>query len=435
MMNKEKIFFKIKNSVFVKLLLILIAAGILVHFLIGAFFHVYFKRANDKKIINNFLIYSDYIINDIGHPPDVTKAKQLSLKTSIDMIITGPNVNWESSKNLKIKCKRDIIYHVYKNSKFGRCRSDFILVIEKNGYTYKFINRHLRITRGMGPVLMLFIFLFVIILLLTYIAIRYVLRPIKLLQTGVQKLAEGELDIKVPIKTSDELGELTNSFNHMTIRIKEMLMSREQLLRDVSHELRSPLTRIKVALEFLKTSDTKESITADISEVEKMITEILESEQLDSNNSIKLEQANSFELISSVIKNSNLNSKNIEINEKLKKCNLNVDVMKTKIVIRNLLENALKYSEKSRKPIEVSCDQSENKTEIKIQDYGTGIPKENLPFIFEPFYRVDPSRSRKTGGYGLGLNICKKIIDAHGGEILISSEENKGTEVRIIFNQ
>ena len=101
------------------------------------------------------------------------------------------------------------------------------------------------------------------------------------------------------------------------------------------------------------------------------------------------------------------------------------------MAIKNLVGNAVKYSGDAKQPVELSLKQTNEATIVSIIDYGEGIPKEALESIFEPFYRADKSRSKKTGGFGLGLSIVKQIIEAHKGSVEITSEEGKGTQATI----
>ena len=119
-----------------------------------------------------------------------------------------------------------------------------------------------------------------LILLGAYLSIRRILRPIRLLDTGVKEVSKGNLKHRVPVTKSDELGQLSQAFNTMSQRLHEMLTAKEQLLRDVSHELRSPLTRMKVALEFVKEGQTRNLMRSDIEEMEQMITHILETARI-----------------------------------------------------------------------------------------------------------------------------------------------------------
>jgi len=104
-----------------------------------------------------------------------------------------------------------------------------------------------------------------------------------------------------------------------------------------------------------------------------------------------------------------------------------------KTVFQNVLENALKYSANQKKPVEIRLEEGDGRTQVSFQDFGAGIPQEEQEKVFEPFYRVDKSRAKDTGGYGLGLSLCREIMQAHGGEISLESEPGKGTKVLLKF--
>jgi signal transduction histidine kinase len=103
------------------------------------------------------------------------------------------------------------------------------------------------------------------------------------------------------------------------------------------------------------------------------------------------------------------------------------------MVLKNILENALKYSQPDSQPIEIELKSTTENIIVEIRDDGIGVPAEHLPYLFEPFYRVDKSRSKKTGGYGLGLSLCKKIMEAHGGSIEVINRKPRGMIVKLTF--
>ena len=213
-----------------------------------------------------------------------------------------------------------------------------------------------------------------------------------------------------------------------------MLQSKEQLLLDVSHEFRSPLTRIKVALEFLAESTVKNDIRDDVDELEKMVSEILETARLDSEyGHLNLQEVNLDQLLQQTARSFNHANAKIDLHPMPATPSLQLDAERITIVFRNLLNNALKYSSKSPKPVEVSLEQDHSQVMIRIKNFGTGIPQQELPYIFEPFYRVDKSRSKETGGYGLGLHLCQKIMEAHGGRIVVSSKLSEETTFSLFF--
>jgi two-component system sensor histidine kinase CiaH len=112
---------------------------------------------------------------------------------------------------------------------------------------------------------------------------------------------------------------------------------------------------------------------------------------------------------------------------------LNIDADKVRTVLRNLLENAFKYSLPDSRAVEISCAQSDHSVVIRVSDDGPGIPIEDAAGLFEPFFRVDRSRSKKTGGYGLGLSICKRIMEAHGGDIVFQNNPGRGASFVLTF--
>jgi len=214
----------------------------------------------------------------------------------------------------------------------------------------------------------------------------------------------------------------------MSESIREMLTAREQLLLDVSHELRSPLTRMKVALEFIPENSSQDSLQSDVQEMEQMVTEILETARLKSEYG-KLDRMDT-DLVTLIEKTCLIfegKPPGISFENSLEKCVANVDVEQIQTVLKNILANAHKYSTPENEPIKVCLSRDDSGIQLEIQDYGQGIPDEEMDLIFEPFYRVDKSRNKKTGGYGLGLSLCKTIIEAHGGTIFVKSSMGKGT--------
>lgn len=267
--------------------------------------------------------------------------------------------------------------------------------------------------------------------------IRGILKPLSKLNEAVDKISQGNLDQQIPVITNDEIGTLTEAFNHMTEDIKKMIAAREQLLLDVSHELRSPITRAKLALEMMPDTAEKESLAGDLKEMEIMITEILESERL-KNGIIKLNLTSLkvADLLQKLMENYQRESGRIVFLPVASYITITADETLIMTVLRNLIDNSLKYSCSDSKPVEISVIKGNEKVTIQIEDDGPGIPEDKLPYIFEPFYRVDQSRSRKTGGYGLGLHLCKRIMDLHGAEIgLKNKTEQQGVITTLIFNK
>ena len=280
----------------------------------------------------------------------------------------------------------------------------------------------------------LFIVLLVVmggIVVSAHSVLKRMLSPIRALSEGVDRLSAGELDVVVPNDTRDEFGRLTDAFNQMVRRVKDMIGARDQLLRDVSHELRSPLTRLKVALELVRDPDMKARMAADLAEMEIMIGELLELERLRDGHGISRTRENVLSILNEVAENYHDRPPSVVVMPARMEMLVDIDAERMRTVVRNLMENALKYSLQDSRPVQVSATDEGDRVVIRVTDDGPGIPEGDVRVLFEPFYRVDRSRSRKAGGYGLGLSISKRIVEAHGGTIAVENNVGRGASFAI----
>jgi signal transduction histidine kinase len=275
--------------------------------------------------------------------------------------------------------------------------------------------------------------LIVLVVLVAYWFQKRLLRPVESLNDGVARMSAGQLDIVLPVFTHDELGALTDAFNKMVGRVKEMIQARDQLLLDVGHELRSPLTRMKVALALMPTDDNRTSLESDVTEMEIMISEILELERLRNPNGLRRQNQDLVAILREVTQTFGRRSPGIRFSAHPEMILMKIDGERVRVVLRNLLENAFKYSLRDSQPVDVSAVQNKDAVIIRVTDDGQGVPEAQIPQIFEPFFRVDPSRSKKTGGYGLGLSISKRITEAHGGRITVENNRERGAVFTVTF--
>jgi len=203
----------------------------------------------------------------------------------------------------------------------------------------------------------------------------------------------------------------------------------------ISHELRSPLTRSKVALELIDDDKARQNILEDINEMERLITDLLESEALNTRHAVlRRESVDPGYLVESVIREEFANrSDRVRFIASEGLPQADIDVTRIRLLLRNLIDNALRYNPENSEPVEVSVDVKGNELLIAVQDHGPGIPPEHLEFVTEPFYRADPARSRATGGVGLGLYLCKRVAEVHGGSLTITSSPASGTRVSVVM--
>jgi signal transduction histidine kinase len=373
------------------------------------------------------------LIHEIGIPPDTEKAKQICNDLEIDMRFeANPGNTWSSSDDMPRLS--DILSDPEIKSKYD---DDESIIVNYKGKPYSVIRfpQGVFIIKPFDPqgffkperaIIMLILFISIIITFL-YFLLRNLFKPLKELSVAVENIGEGNYDLKLPKGRKDELGELADSITEMSSKISSSIKSKEQLLIDVSHELRSPLTRIKLGLEV---GSSKEKIEEDVLEMERMVSGLLENYRADSGfGSIKPENADIAELLDETISEYD-ELERLKFTKPAKEIYANIDMDKVQVVFRNLIDNALKYSQNE---IFISVEEKGREVLIFIKDSGIGIAEADLQNIFEPFYRADRSRSRSTGGFGLGLSICKKIMDAHKGELIIKSKINEGTEAILKF--
>lgn len=344
--------------------------------------------------------------------PDYATAKQLAARLGLQIRYEGPDGAWTTAPGLPTiaETRRSAEWHDVYRAPGGR--GGTYLVAWEAGRNMR--EAHAKMVR----ILLLFM---AGIIVAAYFALLRSLRPVRALYEGVTRLSEGQLDVVVPSRTRDELGALTGAFNQMVRRIADMIRSRDQLLLDVSHELRSPLTRIKVALALLPEDDKSRRIASDVIEMEAMITEILELERLRGGRGIRTERRDLTPILHETAASFEDRPPGVRIVTPPREIRIDIDGDRIRTVLRNLLENAVQYSLPDSRPVEISIDQEDDTVLLRIVDDGPGIPDADLSSLFEPFFRVDRSRSKKSGGYGLGLSICKRIMEAHGGGIAVEN--------------
>jgi len=428
----------VKRSIYFRLLIIFFATALMLFALVGGLAHYLSdpERLIHKTIQNNVDQYSTYLAEKIGNPPNEQLIQNLSNKLSLQIKISTRNKNWisqnydlpEIALSHKHKLKHSdqfFMGHYHGYSYAGKIM---------NGYEYLFVVSHRKFAESKGVFLLLLVLIVISVITLSYYLVRRLFRPLRKLGIGVNQVGEGNFAFRVENKRTDEIGELVNAFNTMSSKIQSMMTEKEQLLLDVSHELRSPITRVKLALELMDDKKSKDSISDDVQELENMITELLESARLKNPNSHLVKEVVVLnDIIAGIVDTYKTSKPGIEFSNAEKQVELCVDPDRLVICLRNLLDNAMKYSNHQLKPINISITETEKDLYIKITDYGHGIPQEDREHIFEPFYRVDKSRNSKTGGYGLGLNLCQNIMRAHGGEIRLESVENQRTCFTLVF--
>jgi len=276
-----------------------------------------------------------------------------------------------------------------------------------------------------------------IALIITFFLSRRILAPVKALTFAAKRLGRGDFTQRVQVKDRSELGELANSFNSMANDLERAEQLRQNMVADVAHELRTPLSNIRGYLEAVRDgvikpdADTIHSLYEEASLLSRLVNDLQELSLAEAGELKMVYQAEDIaELISQTVDTVQGQaiakgvSMSIDLPDKLPP--VNVDRHRIGQVLHNLLENAVFHTTEGD-AITVSARQQGKWIEVTVSDTGEGIPAEDLPNIFERLYRVDKSRTRASGGSGLGLTIAKRLVEAHGGSITAYSELGKGS--------
>ena len=272
--------------------------------------------------------------------------------------------------------------------------------------------------------------------LLTVGLSRRILRPVETLTAAARRMEKGDLSQRVEVQSNDEIGELARAFNAMADGLTRLEDLRRNMVTDVAHDLRTPLSNIRGYLEALQDGvvEPKREVVDSLHEEAMLLTRLVDDLQ-----ELALAEAGQLRLERQPVAPADLVNKatdaaraqaaakgialQADLPEDLPL--VNVDPQRIGQVLGNLLSNALTHTPSGGQVV-VTAKARESEVELSISDTGEGIPSEHLPYIFERFYRVDKSRSRATGGTGLGLAIARQLVEAHGGRIEVESEVGQG---------
>ena len=271
------------------------------------------------------------------------------------------------------------------------------------------------------------------------------LHPVKSVVQMAQKISADDLSLRIDAQNrGDEVGDLIETFNEMIIRLEKSVNQIRQFSGDVSHELRTPLTIIRGEVEVLLRKDRKReeyvstlnSVLEESLRMEKIINDLLFLSRIDAVDKTRLKEiVNLDEVMSEILESRSQAFKKKELHIFFESAGAPLVKGSRDLLERmaaNLLDNAVRYTPEGGK-VQIRVSEELKSTRLEVSDSGIGIPEAALPKIFERFFVVDQSRSRETGGSGLGLSIVKWIADSHGAKIDVSSQLGRGTTFVIDF--
>ena len=332
------------------------------------------------------------------------------------------NEKWYSpiDRSLRRELKSRNLIYWFDTSKFKNTVN--LKVQSQNGYFEFFIPRE-RLTSTSVRIFALWITLpAILIVAIAIIFLKNQTRPIKKLADASKRFGRGEYIEEFVPSGASEIRQAGYEFDKMRKRIVRHLNQRSEMLSGISHDLRTPLTRMKLQLALIKDKNLIDRFSSDIDEMEKMLNEYLQFSS--ESNKEQTEKFEFNELIQNVI--FKFNNQLIKFN-KGDKFIFNGRKLSIQRCLNNLIENSLKFSNK----IEISLQKLKSNVLIFIEDDGPGIPLAERENVFKPFYKIDKSRSEKSSSVGLGLSISSDIIRSHGGKIELSESKFGGLKVLI----
>ena len=282
-----------------------------------------------------------------------------------------------------------------------------------------------------SPLALLLIMIATIVLtLITAIVLaRRITKPLQNLAEAARHIGLGNTPESLAEDGPQELAELANTFNNMAQQVQLLLANRTTLLAGISHDLRTPLARMRLALEMLPANSDQKIITRlknDVDEMNRLIGEFLNfSRGLEKE---VLQQVDLNDLLQELVENVQAEGGMVQWRP-VRQCTVNIGQMAFRRIVSNLLSNAVRYGE--GKEIELVCECGEIVTVIRVLDRGPGIPAHEVENVFRPFYRLESSRSTTTGGSGLGLAIAKQLAETNGWKVALSPRTGGGTEARL----
>ena len=384
-----------------------------------------------ETIPDYFTRHVESIIEDIGTPPNLSNAMRLASELSWTINIRNPIMEWSSDAQNRL----DVDSSQYQESltsdaEMRAINGEDIIRVNRDGYDF-YMYRSAQ-EEGLFNYFVLYtaLALAALILFLNYFMVNKMLNPVRLLKQGAERIRQGDLSYRVKSNLQDELGELTESINHMADSLQSMLEAKRQLLMAISHELRTPITKAKLRMEFMPESDEKDQLKEDINEIDLLISDLLEAERLNNDHSALVsERVLLANFVRSIAESFKSNNGEIKIEIPVDDLEFEIDKLRIRLLITNLLNNAVRHGKGNL--INVGVSFSGDRGIIEVKDNGEGISDEHITQITEPFYRADSARQRNTGGFGLGLYLCRLIAQAHGGEMIIDSQEGQGTQITV----
>jgi len=436
------------RSLSFRLLAIFLVLGTL--FIVGTFAAIqrfYNSDAIRGLISGHLSLHVSYVREDIGVPPRIDRAIAITERVPVDIRISGPSVDWASDENFPLLSElefapsprfsndRDAWADELQGVDFATLGSHEFLRMRQGGYEIVVSSPRIAdVSTGPGLIPSV-LALGLLLLLISYAAVRWLFQPILAIREGAEQIGRGDFGFRIDNVRQDQLGDLATDINKMAGDVENLLDAKRALLLGISHELRTPLSRMRLVLEFLDDAENSESLRAEIVEMEKIVTALLEAERLnDRHAQLRVAREDVAELIKKLMYDFfSRDKERISVDLPAQPIVAEIDAARITLLLKNLLSNALRYSKAEDGQVTVRAYLENDDVVVSVRDHGPGLTAEMAAKIGEPFYRADPSRTRASGGTGLGLYLATLVARAHRGTLRLIDVDGPGAcfELRI----
>ena len=419
-------------------------------FLVLAFMFVYgtftalrwvYNSDEIRGLISGHLsLHVHYVKEDIGSPPRIDRAIAITESVPVDIRILGPGIDWASDDNFPAL---DTL-NFGPSPRFSDDADAWVDELQELEFAVENDHRFMKIQQGeydivvasprisdvsTGPdAITIIVSLGLLYLMIGYAAVSWLFKPIRAIRAGAAQIGEGNFDHRIRNIRHDQLGDLASDINRLADDVENMLDAKRALLLGISHELRTPLSRMRLMLEFIEKEADRETLKPEIDEMEKIVVTLLEAEQLSTRHVVLNRSRLKIKtLINDLIENYfSRDRQRLAVHVASDELEANVDKARVSLLLKNLISNALRYIPESGGRVEVMAEAVGDDLVLRVEDNGPGLSQDQAEHLGEPFYRGDPSRTRDTGGTGLGLYLAMLVAEAHGGTLKLTNPDQDG---------
>ncbi len=389
-------------------------------------------------ISGHLSLHVDYVRRDIGAPPRIDHALEITRRVPVDIFISGPGVRWSSDPKFPDPATLSFGPSTYFSSEPGALLDELkgvdfatrdshrFLRFNEGGYQITVVTPKISQTRTHPALIPILVGFALLLVLCAYLAVRWLFRPVATIRQGAAYIGAGHFEYRIHTHREDELGELAGDINLMAGKVEGMLDAKRQLLLGVSHELRSPISRMTLGLALLEESSSVRALQQDVAEMRSIVETLLDAERLGTSHAVlNASEVSLAELAQALCAQFFPDATRLQVSVP-PDLRARVDAPRIQLMLKNLVGNALRYSTDADGPVELAIARAEGRLEFRVRDQGPGLSADQRAHLGEPFYRSDASRARETGGTGLGLYLARQVARAHGGELSLVDTGDRG---------